>query len=598
MSETQLSIIPFGGVRENGKNMFAVTVDDEIFILDAGLKYPETDLLGVDVVVPDFSYLIANIDKVAGIFLTHGHADSIGALPYFLQQAKVPIFGSPLTIELAKLAIKSVDELSDFDDFHVVNAESKVDFGKTSISFFSTTHSIPQSLGIVVETQYGQVVYTGDFKFDPTAKLEYQTDFGRLTDIARKGVVALMADVNGVETPGQSVSESVIDEYIFNLFRHYKQKRIVVALVASNVIRIQQIINAAFENGRKVALAGNDLENIVKTAIEMGKIILPAEENKIFTDVKNVKSLNPNEAVILVAGKMGEPIRHLQKMASGQDRDVQIADTDLVFIATTPSISAESIMARTRDLLYRRGADVKAIKDDLRSSGHASQADLQLLMNILKPKFFFPTQGEYRVMTAADYLAQEIGIKKDQIFLMMRGDQYKYVDDQFVLSESFKVTETMIDGAGFNDVGDVVLRDRRLLANDGVFVLVIAIDRKKKTIVTEPKITSRGFVFTDPDLIKKASEVATVQIKEYLNKAKDFDWNDLKNGVRDEVSKFISDQTRRRPAVMPVIMEVNQNRRPSAKKKPETNSGKQANNPKPNNEPRPKPAPKKDAENG
>ncbi len=263
MVKTALSIIPFGGVRENGKNMYAVTVNDEIYILDAGLKYPETDLLGVDVVVPDFNYLVDHADQVVGVFLTHGHADAIGALPYLLEALRVPVFGTEFTLALAKQQVSRRPSLSDFDDYNVITPDSIVEFGKTKVSFFSTTHSIPESVGIVLETEYGQIVYTGDFKFDNTAKGPYKTDYSRLTRIGQRGVLALLADVNGVETPGESVSESAIDEFVFQTFRENADRRIIVATVASNVQRIQEVINSAYQTGRKIAISGNDLEQVV-----------------------------------------------------------------------------------------------------------------------------------------------------------------------------------------------------------------------------------------------------------------------------------------------------------------------------------------------
>ncbi|MDN6900866.1 ribonuclease J [Oenococcus sicerae] len=579
MVKTALSIIPFGGVRENGKNMYAVTINDEIYILDAGLKYPETDLLGVDVVVPDFNYLVDHADQVVGVFLTHGHADSIGALPYLLEALRVPVFGTELTIDLAKQQVARRESLSDFNDYNVVTADSVVEFGKTKVSFFSTTHSIPDSIGIVLETEYGQIVYTGDFKFDNTAKETYKTDYARLTQIGQRGVLALLADVNGVETPGESVNESAIDEFVFQTFRENADHRIIVATVASNIQRIQEVINAAFQTGRKIAISGNDLEQVVKTALDSNRLILPASYNKLFTNIKNVKSIEANKLTILETGKMGEPIRDLQRMASGDDRYVSFNENDLIFIATTPSISSESIMAKTRDLIFRRGANVISIKDNLRSSGHASQNDLQFMLNFMKPNYFFPVSGEYRVFSVADYLAQEVGLAKDHIFLSMKGDQYKFnsENNSFKLEDSFEVDDTMIDGSGNTDVGNIVLRDRKMLSEDGVVIAAATIDRKKKKVVAAPRITTRGFIFvkTNRELIHESAKVMVDQIELYLDNSEDFDWNDLKSGVKDAMAKFFYEKTKRRPVIMPVVMEVNQNRRPNNKKKTESTSKKE-----------------------
>ena len=565
---TDLSIIPFGGVRENGKNMYAITVNDQIFIFDAGLKYPETDQLGVDVVVPDFEYFIKNSDKIAGVFLTHGHADAIGALPYFLQQVQAPIFGSELTIELAKLAIKDQQALKDYDDYHIVNEKTEIDFGQVTVSFFNTTHSIPESLGIVLATPYGQVVYTGDFKFDQTANSYYSTDIARLVEIGQGKVLALLADAAGTGSELNSVNESKISEYILETFRENNKKRIIVAAVASNIQRIQQVIDTTVATKRQLVLSGNDIENVVRTAIRLRKLNLPVPENKLFVNLKNAKNLLASETVILETGRMGEPIKHLNRMANGEDPYVRSGEDDLVFITTTPSTAMESVVAKTRDMLFKQGADVKQISSDLRSSGHASRNDLQIMINVLKPEYFMPVQGEYRVMTTAKAAAEEVNISEDHIMMAMKGDQFKWLKDHFELQDSFTVGETLIDGAGIGDIGNVVLRDRRILSEDGIFVSVVTIDRKKRQVVSKPKLTSRGFVYVkaNRDLMKEASDLTVKQIENYLTTTKSFDWNELKNGVREVVSRYLFEQTRRRPMVMPVVMEVNQNRRPAAHK--------------------------------
>ncbi|MBZ1501965.1 ribonuclease J [Leuconostoc mesenteroides] len=575
---TDLSIIPFGGVRENGKNMYAVTVNDEIFILDAGLKYPETDQLGVDVVVPDFEYLIKNTEKIAGVFLSHGHADAIGALPYFLQQVNVPIFGSELTIELAKLAIKDQTALKDYNDYHIINEKSEIDFGNVKVSFFNTTHSIPESLGIVIGTEYGQVVYTGDFKFDQTAESYYRTDIPRLVEVGQGKVLALLADAAGTEGGADSVNESKIGDYILETFRDNKKKRIIVAAVASNIQRIQQIIDATAATKRKLVLSGNDIENVVRTAIKLKKLQLPLPESQLFVSLKNMKSLVAHQTVILETGRMGEPIKHLNRMANGEDAHIKIGSDDLVFITTTPSTAMESVVAKTRDMIFKQGADVKQISTDMRSSGHASRNDLQMMLNIMQPAYFMPIQGEYRVMSAAKDAAEEVNLPEDHILMAMKGDQFKLIDGQFELKDSFAIGETLIDGSGIGDIGNVVLRDRRILSEDGVFVSVVTIDRKKRQVVSKPKLTSRGFVYVkaNRDLMKEASDLTVKQIEDYLTNNKSFDWNELKAGVRDVLSRFLFEQTRRRPMVMPVVMEVNQNRRPNNHKTTAAQSGAQA----------------------
>ncbi|MCT0021033.1 ribonuclease J [Weissella cibaria] len=571
---TTLSIMPFGGVRENGKNMYAVTVGEDIFILDAGLKYPESDLLGVDVVIPDFAYLVENADKIAGVFLTHGHADAIGALPYLLSEVKVPVFGSELTIELAKLAVEAEPEAKGFDDYHVVRGNSEVSFGDVTVSFFETTHTIPESLGIVIETPEGQIVYTGDFKIDTTALPYYRTDLARLAQIGAKGVIAVLADAAGTASYGLSAHESELAEYVLDSFRAHKNGRIIVAAVASNIQRIQQVIDAAYKVGRKIVISGNDLEKVVRTALRLKKLHLPMPENELFVSLKNLSKLAPEETVILETGKMGEPIRHLQRMAQGDDRNIQIQEGDLVFITTTPSTAMEGYVARTRDMLFRAGASVKQISTDKKSSGHASKEDFQLLLNLLKPQHVIPIQGEYRVLNAAYHAAEQVGYDDDHVWLLAKGDNLRWDGEQMFLGGSIQVGSTMIDGSGVGDIGSIVLNDRRILSEDGVFIAVVTIDRKKKKIVATLKIDSRGFVYvkTSRDLIREAGELVEKTVAEGIKNTKEFDWGNLKNSVRDALGKFLFEQTRRKPVILPVIMEANQNGRRRKRSASKTNN--------------------------
>ena len=557
-----IRIVPIGGVRENGKNMYSVEVDDKIFILDCGLKYPENEMLGIDVVIPDWTYLKENADRVVGVFLTHGHADAIGALPYFLDDFQVPVFGSDLTIALAKLGVKGKTT----DDFHVVDQKTEIDFDNVTVSFFKTTHTITESLGIVLKTDSGDIVYTGDFKFDQTALPGYQTDLARLAEIGTEGVLALLSDSAGAENFGQSEREKTIAEYIVETFR-YSKNRIVVASVASNILRIQQVLDAASEVDRKVVLSGHDLEKIVKTAMSLGKIKLP--EEKILITIEEANELEDEQVVILETGKMGEPIKSLQKMANGDDKDVKLGPNDLVFITTTPSNAMETTVQKTRDMIYRAGAEVKSISDDLQPSGHASQNDLQLMLNFMKPKYFIPIQGEYRLLSQHAKLAEEVGIDPENIFITSKGDVLDFNGKEMHLGDSVEVGDTMIDGIGVGDIGNIVLRDRRVLAEDGIFVVVVTIDRRKKKIVAQPKITSRGFVFvkTNRELMNQSAKLVEETVQDNLDN-KEFDWGHLKQDVRDKLNRFLFEQTKRHPVILPVIMEVNQHARKINKKKP------------------------------
>lgn len=553
-----LKIVLLGGVRENGKNMYAVEVDDEIFILDAGLKYPDNELLGIDVVVPDLTYIEENIDKIVGIFLTHGHADAIGALPYIVANHDIPVFGSKLTIALAKITTQSDKTSRKFNGFHEIDETTAIDFNNATVSFFKTTHSIPDSLGIVVKTSAGQIVYTGDFKFDQAAIPMYQTDFGRIADIGKEKVLALLSDSANAESVYENSNEREIAEYILETFK-YQKGRIVVASVASNIQRMQQIIDAASALNRKVAIAGKDAEKIVRTAMKLGYLKVPEE---ILINEKELKNFEPEQIVLIETGKMGEPIKLLQKMANAKRGPFKIMKGDLVFIATTPTYAMETIVAKTRDMIYRADAEVKTVSDgNLHPSGHANKTDLQLMINLLRPENIVPIQGEYRLLDKHAELANETGLSYKNIFLTQKGDVLSYENGQFHFATAVTAGDTMIDGIGVGDIGSIVLRDRQMLAEDGVFIAVVTIDRKKKKIVARPKVNARGFIYMRDNkrLLNESVDVIVKAIENNLEN-KDFDWANLKQDVREDLNKYLYEQTRRHPMILPVIMEVNQNR--------------------------------------
>ncbi|MFT8389422.1 MAG: ribonuclease J [Lentilactobacillus hilgardii] len=563
--KNDIKIMAIGGVRENGKNMYAIDINGGIYILDCGLKYPENELLGIDVVIPDFSYLEENKDRIVGVFLTHGHADAIGAISYFLSEFDVPVFGSEMTVELAKLNVADSEELSGFDDFHIVSERSEIDFDDVKVTFFKTTHSIPGSLGIALHTSDGAIVYTGDFKFDQTAAPMYQTNYSALTRLGDEGVLALLSDSGNAENPAPSASEKKIGEYITETF-HYHDSRIIVASVASNILRMQQVFNAAAETGRRVFLTGHDLERIVKTALRLHNLKLPVDD-LLIDSVKDVDKMNPDKVVIIQTGKMGEPIKAIQRMANKEQGDINIEPNDLVFITTTPSTAMETTVAKTRDMVYRADGEVEMISDQMNSSGDASQTDLQLIMNLLKPKFLIPVSGEYRLLESHAQLAKQIGFTDDRIFIPDKGDIVSVNKDEMWISGSAPISDTMIDGIGIGDIGNIVLRDRKVLSEDGIFVAVVTIDRKKKRIVSQPKLTSRGFVYVkaNKDLMKEAAGIIEKTVRNNLDH-KEFDWSNLKQDVRETLSDYLYKQTKRRPVILPVIMEVNQHHKRTNKK--------------------------------
>ena len=551
---SDIKIIALGGVRENAKNLYIVEINDSIFILDAGLKYPENEQLGVDFVIPNLDYLIENRDRIQGIFLTHGHADAIGALPYILQDAKVPVFGSSLTIELAKLFVKNAG-VNKFNNFHVIDSETEIEFDDAVVSFFKTTHSIPESMGIVLGTDRGNIVYTGDFKFDQAARPYYKTDLGRLAEIGREGVLALLSDSANATSTEQTASEAEVGQEIDQVIAD-ADGRVIIAAVASNLVRIQQVFDSAAEHGRRVVLTGFDVENIVRTAIRLKK--LTVEHEKLIVKPKDMNKFEDHELIILENGRMGEPIDGLQKMAVGRHRYVQIKDGDLVYIVTTPSIAKEAAVARVNNAIYKAGGAVKMITQNLRVSGHANARELQLMLNLLRPQYLFPVQGEYRELQAHAELALEVGILPENIYIVKRGDIMHLSEDQgFLLEGTVPAGDVMIDGNAIGDVGNIVLRDRKVLSEDGIFIVAITVNKKERKIVSKARVNTRGFVYVKKsrDILSESADIVNATVENYLA-GDSFDWGELKGAVRDDVAKFLFDQTKRRPAILPVVMEV------------------------------------------
>lgn len=564
----QIKIMILSGVREQGKDMFAVQVNDEIFVLDAGLKYPDSSLFGIDVVIPDLDFFEQYGDRVAGIFLTHGHADSIGALPYILRKYDIPVFGSQLSIELAKIEVQRENKRRKNSLFHVIDADTEIDFKNASISFFHTTHSIPDSLGIDVHTPAGEIVYTGDFKFDPTAALNYRTDMDRLAEIEQKGVLALLSDSSNAEASFPNASEQDIGKFVTNVFRNAKG-RIIVAAKASNLNRVQEVLNAAAATGKRVLLTGRDLAKIVRTSMKLGYLDVP---EGLLMRVKDLKTVPDEQTVILETGRIGEPLNSLQKMAKKRHSMITIHKGDLVFIATTPSHAVETMVAETSDLVYKAGGTVIQLGRNIHTSGHATGRDLQLLITTLKPKFLIPVIGEYRLLEVVRDLAIKAGMNPKDIYITKNGDclEYDFKQKRFFLTDPVPGEDTMIDGSGVGDVGNIVLRDREVLSDDGIFIAVVTIDRKKKKIIAEPKVTSRGFVYikANRQLMSDSIDVIKKAIQANFEHKK-FDWTELKQDIRGDLEKFLYKKTNRRPVILPVVMEVNQNRHRAMQKRNE-----------------------------
>lgn len=551
---SKINIVPLGGVRENGKNMYIVEVDELIFVLDCGLLYPENELLGIDVVIPDFTYLEENKNRIAGVFLTHGHEDAVGALPYFLENIEVPVFGTELTIELAKLSVKETGLSPKFDGFHVINEKTAIEFENVVVKFFRTTHTIPDSVAICIQTKEGSVVYTGDFKFDHSASETYHTDLSKITTIGQNGVLALLSDSSDAESAVENVSDLRVTEEMIDTFNN-AEGRVIVACIASNILRIQQTFDAAYQTKRKIFITGSKLVEVVDVAIKLGKLVLPSRDVLVTQD--NLDNFAENELIILETGQTGDPMEALQRMANNKHKQINIKEGDLVYITTTPSTSMEKVVAKTKNLLYRAGATVKEISDSFKVSGHATPNDLKLMISLLQPKYFVPVQGEYRLLAAHAQLANEVGIPFKNIFIPGKGDVIEYKDGRMRMAGQIPAGNVLIDGIGVGDIGNIVLRDRKLLADNGIFIAVITISRRQGKILSGPEIISRGFVYmkASEDLIKNSTEIARKVVEDNL-KNKDFEWATLKQEIRDSLSRYLFEETKRRPVILPIIMEA------------------------------------------
>ncbi|AYF92467.1 ribonuclease J [Apilactobacillus bombintestini] len=556
--KNSVKLIPLGGLREDGKNLYAVEINDGIYVLDCGLKYPENDMLGIDVVIPDFSYLRDNKEKIVGVFLSNGDMDSIGALPYFVSEFDVPVFGSKLTIEMAKYEVNGNAKSKGFDNFNIINEKSEIIFDDVTVSFFKTSHSVPDSMGISLAIDEGQIVYTGDFKFDPALRDRFATDYGSIAKVGTKKVIALLSDSENADNPFPMASELQTEKYILDTFEDSKG-RVIVAANSANLLRIQQIMEAAEKSGRKI-FVGKHLDAKVRLAMKLN--YLKAPDDLLITKLSDLKKLEDNEIIILATNPSTEPINIVQRMAAQQQRNLNIKSGDVVLIATSPAPAMDNSMAKTDDMVYRADGSVKVISNDLNISNHASASDIQMLINLLKPDYFIPVSGEYMMMNESKHAALEMGMDESHVLMLNKGDTIEYDGAKFHHGNAVEAGNTMIDGIGVGDIGNIVLRDRKVLSEDGIFIIVVTIDRKKKIIISRPKITSRGFIYvkSNKSLMNEASEIVSKTIQLNLDN-KEFDWSHLKQSVREKISHFLFEKTKRRPVILPVIMEVNQHHR-------------------------------------
>ena len=551
--KAKVKIIPLGGVNEIGKNLTAIEYKNDIVVIDCGLKFPDEDMFGIDLVIPDITYLIKNKEKVSGIFLTHGHEDHIGALPYVLKQLNVPVYGTKLTLGIVETKLKEHGLLSSTELIRV-KPRDVIRLNSVSVEFIKTNHSIADSVAIAVHTPLGVVLHTGDFKIDYTPIDGELMDFARFAELGKKGVLVMMADSTNVEKQGYTKSERIVGESLTRIFGKTKG-RIIIATFASNIHRIQQIIDAATVYGRKVAVSGRSMENIINVAIELGYIEV-AENTLVPIDAIN--KYNNDQIVIITTGSQGEPMSALSRMASAEHKKVNIVEGDTIIISATPIPGNEKLVSKIVNQLFKKGAEViYGSSENIHVSGHACQEELKLMQTLIKPKNFIPVHGEYRHLKQLVELAIKLGLNPKNVVIPEVGNVIEVNRSGIRKSGTVISGQIFVDGLGVGDVGNIVLRDRKHLSQDGILTVVVTLSKDNKTIVAGPDIISRGFVYVreSEGLIDEAREIVRNTLLECEEK-NITDWATLKSNVRDELRSYLYEKTKRKPMILPIIMEI------------------------------------------
>lgn len=550
--QQKVQIIPLGGLGEIGKNMTVFRYGDDIILIDAGLMFPEDDMLGIDLVIPDISYLLENRDKVKGIFLTHGHEDHIGALPYVMKQLDTPVYGTALTLGILQGRLRENGVSS--DNLITVKPGDKIVAGPFRLDFIRVNHSIPDAVAIAINTPIGTIIHTGDFKIDHTPVDGQVTQFAKFAEYGERGVLCLLADSTNAERPGFTPSERMVGKTFDDEFR-YAKGRIIVATFSSNVHRIQQVVDAATKYGRKVAVIGRSMVNVVNIAKEMG--YLKAPDNEII-DIDETHNYTPDKIVIITTGSQGEPMSALTRIAMNDHKKVDIIPGDTVIISATPIPGNEKLVSRTIDHLYKLGAEVIYEKENgVHVSGHASQEEIKLMHNLVRPKFFMPVHGEYRHLIKHAILAQSLGMPKENIVIAENGSVVELTRNSISINGRVPSGKVLVDGLGVGDVGNIVLRDRKQLSQDGIMIVVVTIEKETCRVVSGPDIVSRGFVYVREaeDLMEEAKD----KVQSALERCEDngvSEWSAIKSTVRDSLGRFLYEKTRRRPMILPIIMEI------------------------------------------
>ena len=547
----KLKVIPIGGLGLIGMNITAFEYNDSIIIVDCGMAFPENDMLGIDVVIPDVTYLKDNIDKVKGMVFTHGHEDHIGALPYILRELNVPLYATKLTMGLIERKLTE-HNLMRGTKRKVVRPGQSINLGEFRIEFIKTNHSIQDAVALAIYSPAGIVVHTGDFKVDYTPVFGDAIDLQRFAEIGKKGVLALMCDSTNAERPGFTASERTVGHTIDNLFAENKDHRIIIATFASNVDRVQQIINTAYKYGRKVVVEGRSMVNVIATASELGYLNIP---DNTLIELEQMKNYPDNQMVLITTGSQGESMAALSRMAANVRKKVVIKPGDTVIFSSNPIPGNEKAVSKVINELYMKGANV--IFQDVHVSGHACQEEIKLIYTLVHPKYAIPVHGEYRHLKAQANLAEGLGIEKDHIFILKTGDVLEMDDESAKVTGHVQTGSILVDGLGVGDVGNIVLRDRQHLAEDGIVIAVLTLERYSNQILSGPDIVSRGFVYVREaeDLMEEAREIVQTAMEGCISHHVT-DWGKMKTAIRDTLGEFLWKRTKRRPMILPIIMEV------------------------------------------